>query len=281
MRGLLVANPLGGDPGWIDERVEDIAKLNLDRYVLFIDNSAYLRLKALLIVAEKNGGAREFWIKEEFPRLFAWCLCAFRPVWRRECGVLLNRANAFIDEKAKEYDFWGNYPRFQQGDLQMPEFPSSELMEKVRALSPAACMQLLYAISRLRRGEIWYERGGNSLSDLTNYAIRSFGIDIPETSVEILESGLVVISDRPRALLYRKTKEDLFRACEDTGTLFRKSWKKAKVLKSLQSSAPRYVRREVEKLGLVLLNPEFEDQLLTLADSAEKLVRPFKLLCFS
>ena len=153
-------------------------------------------------------------------------------------------------------------------------------MDKVRDLSPAARMQLFYAVSRLRPGTIWHGRGGNSISDLTNYAIRSFGINIPKTSAEILDTGLLTSSREPRALLYQRTKEELIKACETTGTHFRKSWRKAEILETLKSDAPGYVKTELEQLDLVILNPEYADQLLALADYAERLVASFKLLCF-
>jgi hypothetical protein len=267
---------VGPKPIWIDARVEDAAKLDFGRYVRFRDNSAYRRLKALFIVAEKGGGKREFWIKDEIPRLFSWCLCAFQPTWREATVELLYRGNTFINEKAEGFGFWADYPHFKQEDLQIPDISTNEVMVEVRGLSPAACMQLLYAVSRLRPGEIWQERGGNTISDLTNYAIRSFGINIPKTSAEILDTGLLTSSREPRALLYQRTKEELIKACETTGTHFRKSWRKAEILEALESDAPGYVKTELEQLDLVILNPEYEDQLLALADYAEKLVASFK-----
>lgn len=297
MRGLLEANPglgvrleriegqLKTEVGlasrtWIDARVENVARIDFRRYVCFRDNNAYHRLKALFIVAEKSGGRRQFWINDETPRLFSWSLCAFHPTWQEATTELLGRANSFIDEKAEKFDFWVDYPHFKQEDLELPDISTNQVIAKVRDLSPAAGLQLFYAASRLRPGEIWHERGGNTISDLTSYAIRSFGIDIPSTSSEILDSALVTHSRMPRALLHQKTKDELIKECNTTATHFRRSWTKAKILEALESQAPGYVRTELEQLDLVVLNSKYEAQLLALADYAEKLVVPFKLLCF-
>lgn len=261
-------------------QVENVAKLDFGRYVHFADKNTYYQLKALFMVAEKGGWKREFWIKDEIPQLLAWCLCAFRPVWRKTIFELLDRGNAFIDERTEKGGFWSDYPHFKKEDLQVPPLSTNEVMDKVRDLSSAARMQLFYAVSRLRPGEIWHERGGNTISDLTNYAIRSFGIDIPKTSTEIRDTGLLARSREPRALMYRMTRKDLIKACEETGAHFRKSWRKAKILEALESDAPDYVKTKLDQLELVMLNPEYEDRLLTLANYAEKLVAPFKVLCF-
>jgi hypothetical protein len=259
------------------QRVEDIAKIDFGRYVRFADKKAYYQLKALFMV---GGWKREFWIKDEIPQLFAWCLCAFRPVWRETIFELLDRGNAFIDERAKKGSFWNDYPHFKNEDLQIPAPSPDEVMDKVCDLSPAARMQLFYAVSRLRPGEIWHERGGNSISDLTNYAIRSFGIHIPETSAAIRDTGLLARSTQPQSLMHRMTKKDLIKACEETGAHFRKSWRKAKILEALESDAPEYLKTKLDQLELVMLNPKYENRLLALADYAEKLVAPFKVLCF-
>jgi len=265
---------------WIDDWVENVAKLNFRRYVKFDDNKAFYRLKALFTVAAKNGTNKEFWIKDEIPQLFSWCLCAFLPVWRRNIRRLLRRGNKFIDKKAKKCSFWAEYPRFKREDALPPNILRDEIVDKVQTLSPAACMHLLYAVSRLRPGEIWHKRGGNAISDLTNYAVRSFGINIPETSVEILNTGLLINSSEPRALLFRRTKKDLIKACEASGVHFRKSWRKAKIFDALQSGDPEFVKRELEQLDLVIINPDYKNGLLILADYAEELTIPFKLLCF-
>jgi len=76
------------------------------------------------------------------------------------------------------------------------------------------------------------------------------------------------------------TKKDLIKACEETGAHFRKSWRKAKILEAFESDAPEYLKTKLDQLELVMLNPKYENRLLALADYAEKLAAPFKVLCF-
>ncbi len=265
---------------WIDQLVKTIARMDFKPYVVFADTDAYLQLKASFMVAEKSGGDRKFWITSEHPQLFAWCFCAYQPSWQEKLDELVDRGNFFIDTMAKELDFWKDYPRFEKSDFSCPENISANTLDVIKGLSPAARMHLLYAVLRLRPGEIWRKRGGRQLSELTNYAIRSFGICLSQTTQEIIKSGLLTKSKESRAYVHLKTKEQLMQACEKTNTSYKKPWRKAEVFEALEKNAPEYIAEEMDQLDLVLINPIYEEDLLALVDYAEKLVAPFKLLCF-
>ncbi len=265
---------------WIDQPVKTIARMDFKPYVVFEDTDAYFQLQASFIVAEKSGGDRKFWIKGENPQLFAWCLCVYQPSWQEKLDELVDRGNSFIDTRAIKHDFWKDFPRFEKPDLSGSVNVSAYTRDTIKGLSPAARMHLLYAVSRLRPGEIWRKRGGHQLSELTNYAIRSFGINIPQTTREIINTGLLTKSKESRAYVHRKTKEQLMQACEKTNTSYKKSWKKAEVFEALEKNASEYIAEEMDQLDLVLINFKHEEDLLALVDYAEKLVEPFKLLCF-
>jgi len=265
---------------WIDQPVKTIAQMDFKPYVVFADTDAYYQLQASFIVAEKSGGDRKFWIKDEYPRLFAWCLCVYQPVWQEKLAKLVDQGNSFIDTMAKEHEFWKDFPRLDKPGISDSVKVSANTLDIIKGLSPAARMHLLYAVSRLRPGEIWRKRGGHQLSELTNYAIRSFGINLTQTTQEIINTGLLTKSKESRAYVHRKTKEQLMQACEKTNTSYKKSWKKAEVFEALEKNAPEYIAEEMDQLDLVVINPKHEEDLLALVDYAEKLVAPFKLLCF-
>jgi len=282
MRGILEANPgLGLGPSWIDARIDKVSQLDFSSFVGFDDEEAYLHLKALFIVAEKSGGGREFWLTEAVPQLFASALCAYRPVWREPMHKLSRRANAFIRKMRKEgVTYWDDYPLFQKEDVIVPRPTDDEVKAKVRAMSPAARMHLLYAVFRLRPTETGKRRRAADLASLTDYAIRNFGIYVRDTEREIRDSGLVVQSRDSSALLDSMTKKDLITACGEAGVEFRKSWRKAKLLDALVSKAPAYAAKRMESVRAVVLNPEYEVDLLALHDYADRLAAPFKVLCF-
>lgn len=283
MRGVLAANPgLGLGPSWIDARIDDVSQIGFSSFVDFDDEDAYFQLRALFIVAEKSGGGREFWLTEAIPQLFASVLCAYRPMWREPMHKLCRCANAFIRKMRKEgVTYWDDYPLFQKEDVVVSRAPDDEVKAKVRAMSPAARMHLLYAVFRLQPTESGKRRRAADLAKLTDYAIRSFGIHVPDTEREILSTGLVVQSKDSSALLDSMTKKQLVAACDEARVEFRKSWRKAKLLDALEVGAPAYVAELMADVHSIELNPDYSDKLIGLRDYAERLAVPFKVICFA
>lgn len=271
MRGVLEANPgLGVGPEWIDEKIQDVASLDFKKYVHLEDEDAYYQLKAMYIIAEKGGGGREFWLTEEFPELFSWSMCAFRPYWQDPIQDLAQRANSFIEEMAEDLAYWEDYPRLEKSEVQVDPPSKTPTQEKVKDISPAGRMHLFYAVSR----------GGGSLPDLTNYPIRSFGINEESTSREIIGNGLMSTAEDPSVLMGSMTKKELIEACEESGADYYKSWNKDEILDALKSDAPGYVKEKIEKIGAVTVNPNHEDKIQDLISYAGKLEESFKALFF-
>jgi hypothetical protein len=274
MRAVIEANPglgIGIDVSWIDERIENVMSTPLDKYVLFqSDPTAIDQLRALFIIAEKEGGGREFWITTDIPRLFSQALIVYSPKWSHLLEELAQRANKWIEEMAKDTPYWRDYPKFEAiSSFPCPEPSTAEA--KVQSLSPAARLQLFYA----------FERGGGPIDTLTNYSIRSFGIDVVQTCRELIESQLLIHSESVKALESALTKQDLLGLCESRGTNFRKSWKKGKLLEALTKIDVGLIKVLAREKGLVGVNTVYSSELAILHDSAELQLGAFKLLCFA
>ncbi len=154
MRAVIEGNPgLGIGPGWIDESVENILSIPFENYVAFPSAKALPELKALFIVAAKDGGGREFLITEEIPRLISWACIAHQPSWSTNLHSLSKKANSWIAKMAKDTLYWKEYERFN-----VREVPNTSIETELRAsiitLTPAARLQLFYAV----------ERGGGSFA---------------------------------------------------------------------------------------------------------------------
>jgi hypothetical protein len=118
MRAVIEGNPgLGIGPGWIDESVENIVSIPFENYVAFPSGKPLPELKALFIVAAKDGGGREFLITEEIPRLISWACIAHQPSWSTNLHSLVKKANSWIAEMAKDTLYWKEY-----GDLMLGKF---------------------------------------------------------------------------------------------------------------------------------------------------------------
>ncbi|MCS4195932.1 hypothetical protein [Salinibacter ruber] len=282
MREVLRANPgLGAGPSWIDKHVEAISQISFARYLGDLPKDVLYELQALFIIASKGGGGRQFWITEDTPQLIAWILCPFLPEWSDQMFELRRRANTFIEGMRQDASYWEEYPLYGEDDEKVGPIGEDEISSEIATLTPAARMHLLYAVSRLAPGDIWHERGGGVLSDLTTYEIRSMGINIPDTAQEIESTGLLVASDEEEAFMHFMTKDEMIEACEETGTDYRKSWRKAEILNELTDHSPEHLKAEMEERGVVTLNPSAEERLLELSRYADNLSTPCELLCFA
>lgn len=271
MRAVIEGNPgLGIGPDWVDDSVDNILSIPFEKYVLFSSASALPELKALFIVAAKGGGGRQFLITEEIPRLISWACIAHHPSWSPEVHSLAKKANSWITKMAKDTPYWQEYGKFELKELPTVSL-ENELEQIILALSPAARMQLLYTL----------ERGGGSLPRLTNYQIRSLGINTEKTSRELIDSKLVLPSSSKEAIESAHSKQELVELCETNGATYRKSWKKEKLVDALQKMDSTVLEKIAKSKNLVSPNYERYPDLRNVLRIADEHQVGFKLLCFA
>jgi len=197
-------------------------------------------------------------------------LCAFRPVWKDPIQDLARRANRFIEDMAEDLAYWEDYPRLGVQEVQVEPPAKTQIHDQIKGLSPACRMHLFYAASQ----------GGGSLPSLTNYPIRSFGINEESTSNEILDSGLMTTAEDAGVLMSSMTKKELIAACEEVDAQYYKSWNKGKILEALKSDAPEYVSEKIEEIGAVTVSSRQEDEIESLLSYSAELEASFKALFF-
>jgi hypothetical protein len=271
MRTVIEGNPgLGIGPHWIDDSIDEILSVPFENYVSFASANALDELKALFIVAAKGGGGRQFLITEEIPRLISWVCLSHHPSWSPQVHPLAKKANSWITKMAKDTPYWQEYGKFELKELSTV-YIENELRTVMLALSPAARMQLLYTV----------ERGGGSLPSLTNYQIRSFGINAEKTSKELIDSGLVLPSPSKEAIESAHSKQELVELCETNGATYRKSWKKEKLVDALQERDSAILEKVAKSKNLVSPNYERYPDLRNVVRIADEHQVGFKLLCFA
>jgi len=271
MRSVIEGNPgLGIGSSWIDESVDYILSIPFEKYVTFLSPNALPELKALFIVAAKGGGGREFLITDEIPRLILWACISYQPIWSDNLQTLAKKANSWIDKMAKDTPYWEGYEKF--GVEEIPnKIIDTDLGEIISALTPAARLQLFYAM----------EKGGGALSELTNYQIRSFGIDVETTSLELIESGLVEFSFSNNVIEQAHSKKELIELCDEHAATYRKSWKKEKLVEALEKVNPDVLKEIGKSKNLVAPNYHRYLNLKNIAAIAKRHQVGFELLCFS
>ena len=271
MRAVIEGNPgLGIGPGWIDDSIDNVLSIPFENYISFSSASALPELKALFIVAAKGGGGTQFLITEEIPRLMSWACIAHHPSWSSQVHPLAQKANSWITKMAKDTPYWQEYGKFEFKELPAVSI-GNELRTVILALSPAARMQLLYTV----------ERGGGSLPSMTNYQIRSLGINTEKTSRELINLGLVLPSSSKEAIVSAHSKQELVALCETNCATYRKSWKKEKLVDALYEMDSATLEKVAESKSLVAPNYERYPGLRNVLGIADEHQVGFKLLCFA
>ena len=272
MGSIIDANPgVGLGSFWIDEEIRIIIKTDLDKYISFDDPSAMFELKAMWIIAAKDGGSRDFWLTGKTPLQVAQALCSYNILLKPAMTELMSKANRFIRKMRKDNPYWDDQPLFSTNDLVLPELSPSECVGKIRSLSIGARLHLFCAFCFT----------ANDLPNVTDYATRSFGLYIPDTTKEILTSQLLVPTQDPQFLKETMTKDDLIAICEFTGTAYKKSWNKTKLLQSLVENAFGHIEKLMEQHQFALPNPDYAGELHALRARAEQLEAIFKIMCFA
>jgi len=272
LRAVIEGNPgLGIGPHWIDDSIDNILTIPFENYVSFLSPNAFPELRALFIVAAKDGGGKEFLITEEIPRLISWACMAHQPSWSTQLHHLSKQANLWISKMAKDTPYWKGYGRFDVRKIPN-DFIENELREIILTLSPAARLQLFYTI----------ERGGGSLPGLTNYQIRNLGINVEKTSTELIDSGLVLSSPFSlEAIVSAYSKQELVELCETYGAAYKKSWKKEKLVDALHRLDSTILERIGKSKNFVSPNYQRYPDLRNVVKIADEQQVGFKLLCFA
>lgn len=171
---------------------------------------------------------------------------------------------------AKDIPYWQEYGRFDVGRVPN-ESIGTELREVILTLTPAARLQLFYAV----------ERGGGALLNLTNSQIRSLGINVENTSKELIDSELVLPSSSKEAIESAYSKQELVGLYETYGATYRKSWKKAELVEALEKIDSEVLEKIARAKNLVSPNYQRYPELRNVVRIADEHQVGFKLLCFA
>lgn len=271
MRRIIEANPgLGTQGEWIEGEVKKTILAPLEKYLRFDGPDAYRQLRAMWIIAGRGGGGREFWLTNDTPRYFAQALCPYDLELLPAMEQLRRKANTFIRRMRKDAPFWLDVPLFKEADFTILSLATGEAVARVRQLTIGARLHLFYAV----------EKGGGRLPTLTGHIPRDMRLYEPDSSQEILESGLLIPSQDPALLKNSLQKAEILEACSQAGVSYKKSWNKDRLLQALLSAPPEYLSKFIADAILAAVNPEHANCLQALMTRARNLEPVFKVLCF-
>lgn len=270
LRGLLEANPgLGVGPEWINGLVDEVVQLPLADYVAFHSPDGMLELRALFLVASKEGGERPSWVSEHFQEFLATALACHEPLWLPPIENLVARANGFIHRMRREAPFWQEVSLFT-----MPGPPTAidgQFAGCLRTLSVAARLQVLF-IARA---------GPLPLSRASDYFMRRMGLNPHVTAREIRNSDILVPVSGREALIALWGKDELLALCRKEHIDHQEGWKKARLLDVLLAHGVEMIEARLQSEPVLSLNPRFAAAAGGLREAAATLTQGMSLLCFA
>ena len=275
MHEILRGNPgLGlSDGSWIDAEINTILAVDFQRYIQFRHPRAFQELTAMWIMAAKDGIARQFWISPDskFPTFFSRALCAYDTVPQQEMLNLLRRANKWLAKMRKEAPFWENYPNFDTCALTLRPFEPGPASAKLLELPIGTRLHIFSALCF----------GLGSLPSLTDYKLRSFGLHIPESVRQILDSQLLLLTANADAVTRSLPRDDLARECQSLGVSTKKSWSKQRLLEAILAVKPEFLQEASVAKSIVAANSQYASELASLAGRSQDLEKLFRILCFA
>jgi hypothetical protein len=271
MMEVLAGNPgLGGGPGWIRKEIEKAAKLPFHQFIQFADEKDYDELRALWIMAIKDGSGSQFWINGEIPTIFSYALASLLPTINKSIYELVEKANRFISDMGKIDVNWRNYPLFDFNEISFEPIPETKVTRIIRKMPISTRLHLFFAV----------KAGGGSLPKLTNFAIRNFGIVVSETTQQLINSFLFLPTSDIDTFSISMSKEELFAIYTSAGIESKKSWNKNKLTYTLKEKNPDLFEGIARKESIVIINPEYKDHLEALYEHSKLLISFLKVLCF-
>ncbi|HEY3011621.1 MAG TPA: hypothetical protein VGJ36_02650 [Gemmatimonadales bacterium] len=168
---------------------------------------------------------------------------------------LLEQRNSFVVEMGREMEYWACWTPLSPDALRSPIPPhDTSFQALLDGLVKLPLGTRAHAVDALRH--IGADPcAPRSLGSLCRYETRRSGLDIAESSRQILESGLVVPATDMNAWLRGWTRRDLLAFLTQAGVRAPKSWSKDRLTEVAMADCEAAVRSRMEEFGAVELAP--------------------------
>jgi hypothetical protein len=257
------ANPgMGGTGEHIQRQYNELARsimaAPLGQYLQDGTPEAYLDLRVTLIVLAAHETFSGFIMAGEAADFLA-AVMSPHSLRLARASTLADRRNEFVTDMGQGMDYWACWTPLAVEAIRSPlPPPDAEFQAMLRALKTLSLGARAHAVDALRH--LSADPGvARSLTSLSRHETRRRGLDIADSSREILQSGLVVAATDAEAWLAGWTRRDLMSFLCECGVKAPKSWSKERLAESALSECPDSVRRRMEESGVVELAPDYLD----------------------
>lgn len=290
IKGRLLANDIksivtlmqGLFGGIREEDINNLLKFDFNKYINYINKEALTELKSIWIIAEKNGNGvvREFLItgRESFTKYCAVALACQPYRLTENFQLLVKSANNFIKTMRKDVPYWKTFPLYKTNYPTENNITSCEFSDKYNSLTIGGRLHLYESLSHFSQ----------SLTDCSNYNLRSFGVNSIDTIEEIISSDILLTEKciakiSPFSYL---NKKELMKLLDSKNIAYKKSWNTDKLFNAIMETNAKIIdefmsdKQKERAIIKYQVNSRFKNDIDLLLKSIEENTIVYDLLCF-
>jgi hypothetical protein len=174
-------------------------------------------------------------------------------------GELLERRNTFVEQMAQEMEYWACWSPLAPEALRSPIPPHDSSFQGLLAtLARLPLGSRAHAVDTLRH--IVADPGApRSLASVCRYETQRWGLDVPDSSRLVLDSGLVIPARDVWTWINGWTRRHLLSFLTKCGIRAPKSWSKERLAEVAMSDCEAAVRSKMVESGAVELAPAYAE----------------------
>lgn len=223
---------------------------------LMADEAALLDLRTALVMLAVHEGFSGFIMTGDAADFVAAVMSPHQ-VSLRHPEPLVERRNAFVAHMAGEMSYWAGWPALAPEELRPAGAggdPGLRALLGVLARLPLGTRA--HAADALRHFSA-DARVPRTLASLSRYEIRKRGLDVAESTRQIMESGLMVPATDLHGWLAGWTRRDLLGFLAQSGLRPRNSWSKERLAEFALTESEPSLRSRMLESGAVELAPAY------------------------
>jgi hypothetical protein len=227
----------------------------LDRHLAGGDEDAYLDLRVALILLAVHEGFSGFIMTGEAADFVASVMLPHR-LTLVGSAELVERRNEFVRTMASEMSYWSGWVAIEAADLPSPTPPDlPELQRILQQLQGFSLGVRAHAVDALRNLSA-DARAPRTLPSLSRYETRKRGLDVNESTRQILATGLVMPATDLDAWLTGWTRRDLLAFLVNCGVRPRNSWSKERLAAMATAECADLLLTRMAESGAVELSSD-------------------------
>jgi hypothetical protein len=240
------------------ELAKSIMATSLERHLERGSDEAYLDLRVALVLIGAHESFSGFIMAGESAEFLAAVMAphGFSLVG---AGELLERRNSFVAQMAREMEYWACWTPLSSESLRSPIPPHDTSFQTL--LSTLARLPLgsrAHAVDTLRH-IVADPCAPRSLASVCRYETIRRGLDVPDSSRLILDSGLVISAKDVGTWIKGWTRRQLLNFLTNAGIRAPKSWSKERLAEVALADCESAVRSRMEESGAVELAPAYAE----------------------